>query len=47
MVFTNIGPEALLLERKLKNNLRCALVVASLTMRQFLMMYSWISALIQ
>ena len=35
------------IERRLKNSLRCALVVATLTMRQFLMMYSWISALIQ
>ncbi|MOA47478.1 hypothetical protein D3C78_1701160 [compost metagenome] len=35
------------IERRLKNSLRWALVVASLTMRQFLRMYSWISALIQ
>jgi hypothetical protein len=31
----------------LKNSLRCALVVATLTMRQFFRMNSWISALIQ
>ena len=35
------------IERRLKNSLRCALVVASLTIRQFFKMYSWISALIQ
>ena len=35
------------IERRLKNSLRCALVVATLTMRQFFRMYSWISALIQ
>ena len=35
------------MERRLKNNLRCALVVAIFTMRQFFKMYSWISALIQ
>ena len=35
------------IERRLKNSLRCALVVARRTMRQFLRMYSWISALIQ
>ena len=35
------------IERRLKNSLRCALVVATLTMRQFFRMYSWISARIQ
>ncbi|MNT34552.1 hypothetical protein D3C72_1705400 [compost metagenome] len=35
------------IERRLKNSLRWALVVATLTMRQFFRMYSWISALIQ
>ena len=34
-------------DRRLKNSLRWALVVATLTMRQFFRMYSWISALIQ
>ena len=33
--------------RRLKKSLRCALVVAILTMRQLRMMYSWISLLIQ
>ncbi len=33
--------------RRLKNSLRCALVVATFTMRQLRRMYSWISALIQ
>ncbi|TXT21266.1 MAG: hypothetical protein FD132_776 [bacterium] len=33
--------------RRLKNSLRCALVVATLTRRQFFRMNSWISALIQ
>ena len=35
------------IERKLKKSLRCALVVATLTMRQFFKTYSWISARIQ
>ena len=35
------------IERRLKNSLRWALVVATLTIRQFFRMYSWISALIQ
>ena len=35
------------IERRLKNSLRCALVVASFTSRQLRRMYSWISALIQ
>ena len=33
--------------RRLKNSLRCALVVATLTMRQFFSTNSWISARIQ
>ena len=33
--------------RRLKNSLRCALVVATFTSRQLRRMYSWISALIQ
>ena len=32
---------------KLKNSFRCALVVATLTNRQFFSTYSWISARIQ
>ena len=35
------------IERRLKNSLRWALVVATFTSRQFFRMYSWISALIQ
>jgi hypothetical protein len=35
------------IERRLKNSLRCALVVASFTSRQLRRMYSCISALIQ
>ena len=34
------------MERRLKNSLRCALVVATFTSRQFFRMYSWMSALI-
>jgi len=40
-------PTRFLAPRRLKNNLRCALVVATLTMRQLRSTYSWISALIQ
>ena len=42
-----IGARPLFIERRLKNSLRCALVVASFTSRQLRRMYSWISALIQ
>jgi len=38
------GIEALLELRRLKNSLRCALVVATFTMRQLRKMNSWISA---
>src|SRR3546814_9986259 len=40
-------PSDFFFERRLKKSLRCDLVVATLTMRQFLRMNSWISALIQ
>ena len=40
-------PSFFLLPRRLKNNLRCALVVATFTMRQLRRMNSCISALIQ
>ena len=41
------GADARFIERRLKNSLRCALVVATFTSRQLRRMYSWISALIQ
>ena len=47
---TSAGCSVLLscfMPRRLKNSLRCALVVAIFTRRQFFRMYSWISALIQ
>ncbi|MPN54892.1 hypothetical protein SDC9_202570 [bioreactor metagenome] len=40
-------PRRCLVLRRLKNSLRCALVVATLTIRQLRRTYSWISALIQ
>ena len=43
----DIHPNRFLELRRLKNSLRCALVVATLTMRQLRRMNSWISALIQ
>ena len=40
-------PKRCLVLRRLKNNLRCAFVVATFTIRQLRRTYSWISALIQ